>query len=314
MVPRDRGADVGAVLGVLDTDWRRLIDQLKRGDCTPFLGAGACQGVLPSGAELCRQWAKIYNYPFSDNGDLARVMQYAAIHLGDDIYLKQQVCRQLENAEPPNFGDPAEPHSLLAQFPIPVFLTTNYDDFLVRALKDAGKSPNSAMCSWSPGVRYDQDLFETEFGMNPDAVNPLVYHLHGSLQKPRSLVLTESDYLEFLVRIGSAHDVEAQRDLLPGPVLPAVTENALLFIGYSLQDWTFRVIFHGLRSTIPAIHQRRNISVQLVPPLNKRVAEAENRAREYLKRYLEENWRISIYWGTAADFCRELRERLDSAS
>jgi SIR2-like domain len=301
------------VLGVQATDWRRLIDQLRSGDCTPFLGAGACQGVLPSGSDLGRQWAETYNYPFSDNGDLARVMQYAAIYEGDAVYLKQKVCQQLGAVAPPDFRDPTEPHALLAQFPIPVFLTTNYDDFLVRALRDAGKRPNSAMCSWSAGLQYDKALFETEFGLNPDAANPLVYHLHGSMQTPRSLVLTESDYLEFLVRIGSAHDVEAQRELLPGPVLPAVTENALLFIGYSLQDWTFRVIFHGLRSTIPDIHQRRNVSVQLVPPLNEKIDEAERLACEYLTRYLEK-WQVSIYWGTAADFCRELRERLASAS
>jgi SIR2-like domain len=305
--------DIGVVQGVRDTDWRRLIDQLQSGDCTPFLGAGACHGVLPSGTDLSRQWARDYDYPFRDDGDLARVMQYAAISEGDDTYLKQKVCQQFEAASAPDFQDPAEPHALLAQFPVPVFLTTNYDDFLYRALREAGKNPSSATCSWWEGLEYDKEFFETGPGLKPDADNPLVYHLHGSMDTPKSLVLTENDYLEFLVKIGSAHDSDSLRRLLPGPVLPAITDNALLFIGYSLQDWTFRVIFHGLRSTIPEVHRRRNVSVQLLPPVNKPVAEAENLGREFLTRYLE-NWRISIYWGTAADFCRELRDRLGSGS
>jgi hypothetical protein len=310
----DDGADIGVVLGVLqDGDWRRLIDQLKSGECTPFLGAGACHGVLPSGAELCSQWAELYSYPFADHGDLPRVMQYAAISERDAVYVKQKVCQQLAAAGPPDFSDPNEPHALLAQFPISVFLTTNYDDFLVRALKDAGKSPNSATCSWSAGLRYDEDLFATDPGLTPDSANPLVYHLHGSLQDPKSMVLTENDYLEFLVKMASAHEADAVHQLIPSPVLSALTDNPLLFIGYGLQDWTFRVIFHGLLSTIPGTHRRRNISVQLLPPINEPMDEAKTRGTEYLTRYLED-WHISIYWGTAEEFCRELRDRLGSMS
>lgn len=295
------------VLFVQEADWGRLIDQLGGGHCTPFLGAGACVGVLPSGAQLSSRWARTYGYPFRDNRDLARVMQYASIEAGDAVYLKEKVCEYLGSADPPDFGDPEEPHGLLAKFPIPVFITTNYDDFLVKALSAAGKSPNSAVCAWSVGVDYDQDLFESMSGQNPIADEPLVYHLHGSMRKPKSLVLTESDYLEFLVKIASSHDEESLR-LIPGSILSALTDKPLLFIGYGLQDWTFRVIFHGLLRPIPDIHRRRSVSVQLLPPVHQTMAEAENRARRYLTQYLE-GWRISIYWGTAAEFCRELRQR-----
>jgi hypothetical protein len=296
---------------VEEADWARLLAQLGRGDCTPFLGAGAC-GTLPSGAELRSRWAAAYEYPFADDGDLARVMQYAAISEGDTIYLKENVCQYLGSAQPPDFDDPAEPHALLADFPIPVFITTNYDDFLARALKVVGKNPNSAMCSWFADADYDREFFETMPGLKPTPAEPLVYHLHGSMQTPKSLVLTESDYLEFLVKITTSHDDEALR-IIPSAILSALTDNPLLFIGYSLQDWTFRVLFHGLLRTIPGIHRRRNVSVQLLPPVPQRTKEAEERARRYLTRYLED-WRISIYWGTATEFCRELRQRAVSSS
>jgi hypothetical protein len=303
------------VLGVLqEGDWLRLIDQLKNGDCTPFLGAGACHGVLPSGDELSSYWAKEYKYPFADHGDLPRIMQYAAVsERNDSVYVKRKVSRQLKALGPPDFTDPAEPHAFLAQFPIPVFLTTNYDDFLVQALRNAGKNPKSAMCSWSDGLSHGRDLFDADPALMPDPDNPLVYHLHGSLDDPKSMVLTENDYLEFLVKISNTHESPALNDLLPGPVLSAVTDNALLFIGYSLQDWTFRVIFHGLRDSIAAIHQRQHISVQIMPPVNEPFAAAKKAGRDYLTRYLE-SWNITIYWGTAAEFCRELQKRLGSVS
>jgi hypothetical protein len=292
---------------VEEADWARLIDQLGRGECTPFLGAGACDGVLPSGGDMSREWAEAYQYPFTDILDLARVMQYAVMQVGDPIDLKRRVCDFLMSKRPPNFDDTYEPHALLASFPIPVFLTTNYDDFLLRALQRAGKQPNRAMCSWSPGTNYDSDLLASPAGLSPDKNKPLVYHLHGSAHVPRSLVLTENDYLEFLVRITGSHH-SADSNIIPSAILSALTDNPLLFIGYSLQDWTFRVIFHGLLSTIPNTHRRRSVSVQLLPPINNGLEETKAKAELYMSRYLG-NWNISIFWGTALEFCRQLRER-----
>jgi hypothetical protein len=295
---------------VEDADWARLIDQLGRGECTPFLGAGACDGILPNGSTMSQEWATTYKYPFADNFDLARVMQYAVMEVGDPVDLKRQVCEFLLSKRPPNFNDPSEPHALLADFPIPVFLTTNYDDFLFKALQWAGKSPHLTMCSWSPGADYDSAFFTSPPGLRPGKDEPLVYHLHGSVHTPRSLVLTENDYLEFLVRITGSHQ-SSDSNIIPSSILQALTDNPLLFIGYSLQDWTFRVIFHGLLSTIPDTHRRRSVSVQLLPPTHNMLDETKAKAERYMNRYLE-HWHISIFWGTAAEFCRQLRLRAGS--
>jgi hypothetical protein len=292
-----------------EADWARLIDQLNRGRCTPFLGSGAC-GTLPTGADMSRKWAAVYDYPFTDDSDLARVMQYAAISAGDAIYLKEKICDEFGAAKLPDFDDPTEPHALLAEFPIPAFVTTNYDNFLASALKRAGKNPNSATCSWFEGAEYDKEFFETMPGLTPTPDQPLIYHLHGRIQDARSLVLTEGDYLEFLVRIASSRDDEALR-IIPTAILSALTDNPLLFVGYSLQDWTFRVLFHGLLRRIPGINRRRNVSVQLLPAVNQPKEEAEDRARVFLTRYFED-WRISIFWGTATAFCTELRRRVSA--
>jgi hypothetical protein len=289
-----------------ETDWLRLIDQLTNGDCTPFLGAGACDGTLPSGPALSRDWATACHYPFHDPGDLPKVMQYAAFTQGDSTYLKQLVCRKLATADPPDFTAATEPHAMLAQFPLPVFLTTNYDDFLLKALQSAGKRPQTAICHWydPPPHRPGQGPEHTV----TDANQPLVYHLHGSWSDARSLVLTQRDYLDFLVNVSVARG-DGSRRLLPSSVLTALTSKPLLFIGYSLQDWTFLVLFVGLLRNIPDIHLRRSISVQLPPPVNGLTADAEERAKTYLQSYLED-WRISIFWGTAADFCTQLRDRI----
>jgi hypothetical protein len=289
-----------------ERDWSRLVDQLKAGDCTPFLGAGACHGTLPTSHELSQSWAADYGYPFADRHDLPRVMQYAAISVRDHVTVKQHVARELTGRSYPNFTNSVEPHALLATFPLPVYLTTNYDDFMVSALRLAGKRPHAAVCPWYEQAPTDARL-TSDRDFVPHADEPIVYHLHGSWQDPRSLVLTEEDYLEFLINLAMDYASDDQR-LIPTSILSSFTTRPLLFIGYSLQDWTFRVIFHGLRRTVAGVQQRRHVSVQLPHPASAE-PKVRERAEEYLTAYFGK-WNISVFWGTAQDFCVELCSRL----
>lgn len=291
-----------------EMDWARLVDQVSNGECTPFLGAGACHGTLPTGTELSKTWATDHEYPMEDRDDLPRVMQYVAIRTRDAVSVKQRLTRHLSGIGPPDFADPAEPHGLLARLPLPVYLTTNYDDFMARALRNAGKSPSSAICRWYRDAAAADDLFSTGQGFNPRPEAPIVYHLHGSFQEPRSLVLTEEDYLEFLINL-ALDKANNERKLIPPSIFRALATRPLLFIGYSLQDWTFRVLFHGLLRMVSEVQWRRHVSVQLSPVDEARDPEAYKRAKEYLTAYFDRR-NISLYWGNANDFCTELRSRL----
>lgn len=289
-----------------EADWTRLVRQLRDGHCTPFLGAGACAGTLPVGGDLSEQWADEYAYPFGDRRELPRVMQWAATTMADTVFIREQVTGALAGIGPPDFSDPAEPHRLLASLPLPLYLTTNYDDFMLRALERAGKRPRRAICPWYLGSRSDPEVFEVEPAER--TAQPVVYHLHGSFDDPKSLVLTEDDYLEFL--IGLAMDrAAARQQVIPAYVLEALSTKPLLFIGYSLRDWTFQVLFRGVLRAISPVQHRRHVSVQLAP-LPASVASAERtRTQDYLARHLN-NLNVSVYWGTAHEFCRELRRRL----
>ena len=103
---------------------------------------------------MSSRWAEMHNYPFPDHHDLPRVMQYISISDGDAIFVKERVCEEFASRGNPSFADATEPHALLANFPVRVFITTNYDDFLTKALKIAGKSPRTVVCPWYlPGER-----------------------------------------------------------------------------------------------------------------------------------------------------------------
>ncbi|GAA0403653.1 hypothetical protein Acor_33050 [Acrocarpospora corrugata] len=285
-----------------EADWQRLTSQLRRGDCTPFLGAGACVGALPTGTELSTRYAIEHGYPFTDDHNLARVMQYAAAELRDSVDLKTRVCEYLQECGRTRSAGPNDPHAVLARFPLDTFLTTNYDNFLAEALRRRGKQPTEEVSAWWEGGSTDVPVVAT-----PDWEKPLVYYLHGSWAMPRSLVLTEADYLNYLVNMVDA-SAYTGRFPLPTPVLRALTMKPLLFLGYSLQDWTFRVLFHGLARSTPRSNHRRHVSVQIMPGVNDSATDVEAKAERYLAHYLH-GWNISTFFGTATDFCAELEAR-----
>jgi len=100
----------------------------------------------------------------------------------------------------------------------------------------------------------------------------------------------------------------ADKRMLPPAIQAALTQRSLLFIGYGLQDWTFRFMFMRLTKAVPGINLRRHVSVQLPPgPAD---SPASHDITEQLERYYAE-WRISVFWGTAEEFFQQLQARLE---
>lgn len=293
--------------GLGEADWSELVRQLRRGTCVPFLGAGACAEYLPSGGQMSRAWADEYGYPLDDSHDLARVMQYVTtMHVKDATSLKERLADELfAHAEPPNFSDDTQIHSALARFDLPIYVTTNYDDFMERALGHRGKEPYRALSPWYSTAGDSANPVNVA-SREPTAREPVVFHLHGHHTIPASMVLTEDDYIEYLVRLAADPYRSAETSLLPPDVLAALRARPLLFVGYSLQDWTFRVLFRTLMQGVAVGQRRRHVSVQLDPVANSGATTAV--ARRYLDEYFATQ-NIRIFWGTTREFTRDLLER-----
>jgi hypothetical protein len=288
-----------------EKDWNLILERIKVGKCTPFLGAGACAGTLPLGGTIAEEWAQKYGYPLDDCADLVRVAQFLAIEV-DPMFPKENLLGQFEKKlkqnGPPDFKDKYEPHSVLAALPLPVYMTTNYDDFMVQALKNNNKKPKRELCKWNNFIEDFPSVWDDEQGFDPTPYDPIVFHLHGHNEVPESIVLTEDDYLDFLVNISR------DQALLPPRIQRALTGTSLLFIGYSLADWNFRVLFRGLIFSTERSLRRVSISVQLPPIESNKSNLTVQKAQKYLDKYFG-RIDIKVYWGTAQEFMKELRQR-----
>lgn len=285
------------------TSWQQLLYAIRYKKCTPFLGAGACASVLPLGKKIAQEWAAEHKYPFDDSHNLPRVAQYVAIQEGP-LLPRYKLRSKFEKVRP-DFSDPDEPHMVVAGLDLPIYITTNYDEFMTLALRALKKQPIRESCKWHK-ARIVSQTKELEVGsaINPTPARPVVFHLHGVLEDEDSMVLTEDDYLNFLINI-------SEYDIIPSHIKRAFSTNkAFLFIGYSLEDMSFKVLFRKFAQQIASSPGDRHVAVQLhdTQGLSE---ERKSLQRDFLRK-LFNSQNVKVYWGSAQKFARRLRREWEA--
>lgn len=308
--------------------WPALLRNIRRKRCTPILGPGLVAPVIGSHRELAYRWAEQYGFPLNPHAkdDLPQVAQYMAVDQGEPLFpheelqdfLRSEIVRLYQNGGVPEDVRSAsltkllqyagtlyrqyhqnEPHQLLAKLPFPIYITTNTDDLLQQALIQEGKNPHVMFCPWNAHIEHSMDMSDDV--PDPDPDNPLVYQLFGRVQEPETMVLTEDDYFDFLIGFAS------RRDMIPEAVRRVFADTALLFLGFRLDDWDFKVLFRSIMSQEG--NRRRdytNIAVQLDPEEGQ-VIEPQG-ARRYFQSYFQDS-DFNIYWGSVDDFVKQLYEQ-----
>lgn len=177
---------------------------------------------------------------------------------------------------------------------------------LIKYMENRKKLPEliNAIREARPDFELPPDLVSLvgdEPDNKPSTEEPLVYHLFGLEQEPQSLVLSEDDYLQFL--IDWAQD-SPQREFISLDLRMALEESSLILLGYDLQDWDFRVLFHSLITGKRPEKRPMSVAIQLSPEVNK---DDRAKAQHFIERYLDtkgNNFRI--YWGSIESFLEEL--------
>ncbi len=277
--------------------WDQFCERLLVGKVSPMLGAGAIPPkIIGTASTVAKEWADAIEYPGPDPTDLAEVAQYLSSGLGDPPAVGEHIHRVFEDklTDVTGLSVTSELHPLryLTEHQLEVYLTTNYDDMIERCLRLAEKRPQPLSCQW----RTDTEVTEPEEPVT--SKTPLVFHLHGRQEETDSMVVTKSDYLEFVSEM-------SRRDLLPDEVTQAMADHSLLFIGYGFQDSNFHLI---LRAMGP-----KRASIAVLRPPRGVAGEQLERWMMYFPRYLQTltGCEFDVFWGDGIDFCAELKRRLE---
>ncbi len=297
---------------------------------------------------LSMAWASEAAYPFTESHDLPRVAQYVRSKSRSPMDAKEEYVLFLKNAllsyasqigvsanrinelrdgiSEYSFADLAvqelgllrfgpgcsDPLSILAGLPLSIYLTTCYHDILERALRAVGKEPLTQVCLWSGPVPQLIEEHKTLDSFVPSPQKPLVYHLYGLDSYPLTMVLSEDDYLDFLVEV--TVDRGTSRSIIPAYLQSALAVSWQMLLGYRLPDWDFRTLFRGLIFS----RERKNAAflntiIQLSLSDQYDLPGGQN-ARQYLEqaqKYLQDYFNpmsFEIRWSSPIGFLTSLQQ------
>lgn len=284
-----------------EQDLQLLVERIKDGRCTPFIGAGVYSEWPTERTAIAQKWALEYGYPLMDGSDLARVARFVTVER-DAEYARTKLINEIKQLRPPAFDDPNEPYNILAALPLPIYITTNYDTFLEQALQKRMRNFKAETCRWKDVlIKYEHSHLDDDHH-SPSETSPSVYHLYGHVGNPDSLVLTEDDYFQFLIKVSK------DPKLIPHRIQRAVTGVSVLLLGYRFDDWDFRALIHLLASSLEISTSSTHVSVQMSPAGYESPAELQDKVQNFFDKYfgsIRSNIRVS--WEPTQIFISKLR-------
>ena len=240
--------------------------RLQAGKVIPFLGAGASLGTrqpgmawkkgeahcLPTAGELAAHLAKTTVFPDGEPPDLAKVAQYYQVVGGREAL--DEELRGIFDCDYPL----AALHTFLAGVGTPLLIvTTNYDDLIERALRQAGRAYDLVVHTtdaklgdrllwWAHGEGEPQEVASNKLDIDFESVT-VVYKMHGAVDrkapKRDQYVITEDDYIDFLARM-------TKNRAIPAVMAEAFQVRHFLFLGYGLRDWNLRVVLNRVEKDL----------------------------------------------------------------
>lgn len=315
-----------------DEVWRKLLPAVREGRVVPLIGPGLLEAVHGSDQTIAHALAERNGFPFAQYvwDDLPRVSEFVSVKESRFNLIRSYKEQVLDNMITTHRSwlpeaavkgrklvkimkavaerlreEPGDAYRILAGLPASVYVTTNYDYLLEWALAAGERRPQMQSSRW----RHEAAPAASAEPMKepPSEAAPMVYHAFGVFtpkEDEQRLVLSEDDYFDYLIE-------SAASKLIPDEVGGALVSNSLLFLGFRLTDWHFRVLFRLMMSLEGRDQIKRfcHVAVQLEPDSEAMVdAEAGKR---YLEKYFGYESNIDIYWGSAADFLVALNEELE---
>jgi hypothetical protein len=193
-----------------------------------FIGAGLSMGAgLDSWIALLRPLAQQTGRVLPENAtDITSESLLRAATDYEHIASRHTLLRHLQERLDTTGISPTQVHTEIAKMSgqIPVIFTTNFDDLIERAFQQQGVRLNVV-------ADQNQLLFASQD-------RTTLIKINGDLNRPETIVISRNDFAGFFER--KARLAEELRSTLE--------RNTVLFLGYSLQDFSFNQIWDGLLS------------------------------------------------------------------
>lgn len=185
---------------------RKLIEAVQQHNLVPFIGAGvsrqAGEDAFPSWWQLLDGLkARAYERGLLDTDEheevgqlLTRGQFLMAAEVLRSVFPTDEYHSILDEQFNPYNVRPAEVHRAIFKLKPPIVLTTNYDRLLEDAYaNDYGRAPKVL-------TYRDVGVAQRHMQSGRPQDRPVVFKIHGTIDEPDSIVLSERDYRDLIYR------------------------------------------------------------------------------------------------------------------
>lgn len=210
-------------------DWRSLLEHFAReinddefslSSYESRAGRMECEyGILPKVAELIQ---KDYDEKWFSDSSIRRADSHETERVKEGVSpFKVEIAAYLRSIAQVQdvYADEIKKFHEVSEKSIAGIITTNYDLFLEEHLSE-----------FQAYVGQSQLIFAPIQGIAE------IYKIHGSIEKPESLVITEQDYRQF----------DRKSAYLIAKLMTLFMEYPIIFLGYSISDRNVQSIIKGI--------------------------------------------------------------------
>lgn len=229
-----------------------FLDDLVRGRCLPFVGAGfSLNAILPKGSKM-PNWDELGRAVAESLSSYEYANGLEALSAFAHEYSRSKLIEKLFVELHTHDAQPGAAHRAFCKLPFDIVCTTNFDTLLEQAYRDRGQLCRSI-------------VNEDQLGLESSIPSIRLLKLHGDLEHPSRLVVTEEDYDGFLQR----------NPLMATHIANLLISKTPLFVGYSLDDTDLRSIWQVIKDRLgklrhPAYAIRVNESPHVISRFDRR--------------------------------------------
>jgi len=294
---------------------RSIAEMISRKECILFLGSAIhapappgskysypASKCPPIGGQLSDLLARECSYPADqDRWNLQRVSWYYEWQSGFRSELVREVTEAVHKDR-----EPSPILRGLARLGFPIVITTNYDQLYEIALTQVAQAQARENSKSEEEIKattanYDKCVYSPKSTVRtkdcvpePSNAKPYLLKIHGDLDQADSIVITDEDYIQFVLRMGDKHPYHP----VGKNVLTHLIKWPTLFIGYRLSDYNLRLLFKTLRWKMDRANIPASYAVDLKPDVLIRAA-MEN---QQIVSFIEKN-----LWDFVPDLYKEVK-------
>jgi hypothetical protein len=216
-----------------------IVDTINKNNCILLLGPdasvetvnGKSQAVTESLAqELSIEINESNGLRVNDTSDLLEVARAYIDRKKEKKPLILKVAEFYKKRETRT----SDLHMNLAALPFYFSVISTPDKMFIKALEENGKTPIIESYDFIGDPKQIKEIGTIE--------KPLLFYLYGRLEEPYSLVLSEYDLLDFLVKVISDDP----------PIPERISrelhsyKKSILFLGFGFKHWYLRILLHVL--------------------------------------------------------------------